>query len=507
MGIYDFTLYDLFLRNEASFGEKTAWIEAEDNRSLSFARMRDMVDRLAAGLKSAGAEKGDRLAILGKNRLEYFLLLGAAARSGTIALPVNWRLSPEEMARNLEDGDPVLIFADPEYQPLLQGLEDRLGSLKSCFTLGRDPGEGLPLSASPESDEPCDGAEVGMEDPFLLIHTAATAGRPMGALLSHKNLLLSCANFANAVNVTPRDVHLNVLPLFHVAGLFATVAAFSAGALTVNMAKFHAPKALEMIEQHKCSLLFDFHPILSTLLQEQARAGTDMGPLRTVVGVDTAETAEEYERRTGGTFYSIYGQTEGSAFSTICRHRDRPGSIGRSMPFVNIRLTDDSDRPVPVGEVGEITQRGPTVFQGYRGRPEETAYTFRNGWHHTGDMGRVDPDGYLWYEGHKTEKELIKPGGENVYPAEVEKAVLEHPAVERVVVFGVPDPKWKEGVKAVCQLKPGHDLTAQDLIDFVGRRIAGYKKPRYVEFTSEIPLLEDGTPDRAEVKRRYQAVS
>jgi long-chain acyl-CoA synthetase len=143
------------------------------------------------------------------------------------------------------------------------------------------------------------------------------------------------------------------------------------------------------------------------------------------------------------------------------------------------------------------------VFKGYWNLPEDSASTFHGGWHHTGDLGRFDADGFLWYEGRKAEKELIKPGGENVYPAEVEKAILQHPAVEKTVVFGVPDPKWKEGIKAVCQLKSGHTLEPQELIAYVGSRIASFKKPQYVEFVSELPQLEDGSADRVKVKELY----
>jgi len=168
-----------------------------------------------------------------------------------------------------------------------------------------------------------------------------------------------------------------------------------------------------------------------------------------------------------------------------------------------VRLADDNDRVVPAGQVGEIAVKGPMVFNGYWNLPDDTAHTFRGGWHHTGDMGRFDEDGFLFYAGRKPEKELIKPGGENVYPAEVEKAILEHPAVAMTVVFGVPDPKWKEGIKAVCQLKAGQTLAARDLITFVGERIASYKKPQYVEFVAEMPLLADGSPDRAKVKKTH----
>jgi long-chain acyl-CoA synthetase len=199
----------------------------------------------------------------------------------------------------------------------------------------------------------------------------------------------------------------------------------------------------------------------------------------------------------------MYGQTETSCLATLGPYSDCPGSAGRPIELCDVRLFDDYDRPVETGQVGEICVRGPMVFSGYWNLPEDNARTFREGWHHTGDQGRFDADGFLFYAGRKAEKELIKPGGENVYPAEVEKVILQHPAVDQTVVFGVPDPKWKEGIKAVCSLKKGETLTAEALIDFVGARIARYKKPSYVAFVEKMPTGEDGAPDREEVKKRY----
>jgi long-chain acyl-CoA synthetase len=222
-----------------------------------------------------------------------------------------------------------------------------------------------------------------------------------------------------------------------------------------------------------------------------------------VAGLDTPETIEKYQDLVGGTFYCMYGQTETSCVATYGAYNDRPGSAGKMLPLAEVRLVDEYDRPVPPGEVGEIVMKGPMVFKGYWNLPEDNEYTFREGWHHTGDMGRFDEDGFLFYAGRKAEKELIKPGGENVYPAEVEKVILQHPAIEGTVVFGVPDPKWKEGIKAVCQLKEGQSLEPKQLIDFVGERIARFKKPQYVEFITEFPLQEDGLPDRAKIKELY----
>jgi long-chain acyl-CoA synthetase len=240
-------------------------------------------------------------------------------------------------------------------------------------------------------------------------------------------------------------------------------------------------------------------------LDLKEKVGGDLSSLRAVGGLETPETIERYQRLTGGTFYCLYGQTETSCLATFGPYNERPGSAGRPLPLAEVRLVDEYDRFVPTGTVGEIVVKGPMVFKGYWNLEKENAYTFREGWHHTGDMGRFDEDGYLWYAGRKAEKELIKPGGENVYPAEVEKAILQHPSVLRTVVFGVPDPKWKEGIKAVCQLKEGMSLGERELIDFVAERLARYKKPHYVQFVADMPLTKDGNPDRAKVKELYGA--
>jgi long-chain acyl-CoA synthetase len=250
-------------------------------------------------------------------------------------------------------------------------------------------------------------------------------------------------------------------------------------------------------------VLFDFTPILNAILDSQSKNGASIQTLRAVTGLDTPETIEKFQNLTGGKFYSLYGQTETSCITTLSPYDDQPGSAGRPVPMAVVGLLDENGRCVPQGQTGEIAVRGPMVFNGYWNLPEATTQTFRGGWHHTGDLGRLDEQGYLWYEGRKAEKELIKPGGENVYPAEVEKVILEHPAIAQTVVFGVPDSKWKEGIKAVCVLKPDTQITAQALISFVGDRIARYKKPQYVEFSTALPTDKNGNIDRAAVKIKF----
>ncbi len=503
MGLYDFSFYDLICRNAIAHGSRICWQEIDDGRQLTFAAYKDQVDRLAPGLAAAGIRKGDRLGMLGKNSLEFFLVYGAAARLGAIVLPINWRLSVDEVCFNLNDCRPKIIFADEEFQAMLTERRKDLPSVQAIYNLRADHGGALGFASLLEAAGEMRPPDVEGSDGFVIIHTAAVAGRPRGALLSHHNVLLADMHFDYYFGLTPKDVHLNLLPLFHVGGLFMATSAFHAGAVNLNMSKFEAGTAARLIQDKGVSLFFDFPPILESVLKAAGEEHLDIGSLRAVVGLGTPEVIERYQSMTGGVYYAMYGQTETSCLTSMGRYSDRPGSAGKVVLLACVQLVDEQERVVAAGEVGEITVKGPMVFQGYWGLPEDTAAAFRDGWHHTGDLGRFDADGFLFYAGRKAEKELIKPGGENVYPAEVEKIILQHPAIARTVVIGVPDPKWKEGIKAVCQLQEGRSVTAAELIDFVGERIARFKKPQYVEFVSELPVKADGTLDRAAVKSLY----
>lgn len=500
MGLYDFTFYDLIGRNAGLFGDRSAWIELESGESTSFAALRTEVDRLAAGLADCGLTRGERIGVLAQNSLAYFLLYGAAAALGAIVVPINWRLSAEEVCFNLADTGPIILAADAAYQEMLDANQDKLPTVRHRFGMGGGGAWPALDAVKADAHRSFSPPPVKADDGLVIIHTAAVAGRPRGALLSHANLLCANLHWQYRMQIAPEDVHLNLLPLFHVGGLFMAASSFHAGALNLNLRKFAAAAAAAAIERHKVTLMFDFSPILGNILDVPDR---DLGSLRAVTGLDTPETIERYQQRTSGTFYTMYGQTETSCIATYGRYDDRPGAAGRPIALADLCLLDAHDRPVPVGQVGEIAMRGPMVFKGYWNLPEDNAYTFRDGWHHTGDLGRFDADGFLWYAGRKADKELIKPGGENVYPAEVEKAILAHPAVAATVVFGVPDPKWKEGIKAVCVLVPGEALTAGELIDFVGGKIARYKKPQYVEFVQDLPRDKEGRPDRQRVKEIY----
>lgn len=502
MGLYDFSLYDVIVRNAWLHQHKPAWQDVDTEHPITFSQMKLLVNRIAHGLQQAGCRKGDRIGVIGKNCLEYFLIYGAAAALGAIVLPVNWRLSDNEAAYVLNDGKPGWVFTDNDNAEWTAQVRSRLSDDVRFYNLvpNQGPFDELEIPAEAAGFTP---ASAGWDDDFVIIHTAAVSGNPRGALLSQGNLLCSHMHLMHCMGLTPDDVHLNALPLFHVAGLFMAFCAFHAGCLTLNLPKFDPAKMVRLIADHHVSFMFTFAPMLKSILDAQEQTQTDITSLRSVMGLDGPDVIEQYQKVSHGKFYCMYGQTETSMLASLGEYNDAPGSAGRPITLAAVQLMDDSDQPVALGDVGEIAMRGPMVFKGYWGMEEDNAHTFRNGWHHTGDLGRMDEAGVLWYAGRKADKELIKPGGENVYPAEVEKAVLEHPDVTEVVVFGVPDPKWKEGIKAVCVLAQGTILQPRDLISFVGERIARFKKPQYVEFVDALPLKPDGAIDRDEVKVLY----
>lgn len=500
MELYNYSIYNVIRRNAALQGGRLSLRSAD--RRIGHGELLGLVDRLAGGLVRAGVKKGDRLAILSNNSPEYVFVLGAAARIGALVVPINWRLKHEEIENILSDATPRALFVDAENFPAALPLAATCGSIERRYVIG-EAASGFDALASLLSGpgSPPD-AGPGLEDPFVVIYTAAVQGKPRGAVLSHRNILFSSLQYICSLGLTRADIHVGTLPLFHIAGLGLLFATMHAGGANLLMPKFDADLALEFIEKDKATVFAEFPPILKTVLEKAEGRRSALVSLRHVVGLDLPDTVKRFEETTGATFWTGYGQSETTGFVSFSPYFERNGSAGVANLETEIRIVDENGAPRGPGETGEIAVRGPLVFSGYWNRDGDNRHTFRGGWHHTGDMGRIDADGYLWYVGRSPEKELIKPGGENVYPAEVEKAILEHPRVAQAAVIGVPDPEWGEAIKAVCVLSTG-SMEAAELIEFVAVRIARYKKPKHVVFVADLPKKGDGSVDREKVKSLY----
>jgi long-chain acyl-CoA synthetase len=426
---------------------------------------------------------------------------------GAIVLPVNWRFQQNEIAYVLKDGSPKLVIAGPEYQKTVQEIIREMDTVQGCYAMGG--GEGLDGFQPFEELYSEEGAEVQFDIPadsgFVIIHTAAVAGEPRGALLSQSNIIHSNLQIMIQSHLGPDDCHICILPLFHIAALSMSMAVMHAGGKNTIIERFDPELTLRLIEKEEGTTFFHFPPILQMLLDKYDETGGkyNLSTLKQVGGIDSPDNMMRFKKIAPHVVLgTAFGQTE--AFPvTLGPIEERPGNAGKPTPLSNVALFDDYDNEVPVGTPGEICVRSPVVFLGYWGREEDTKYTFRSNWHHTGDIGRFDEDGYLWYVKRKAEKELIKPGGENVYPVEVEKAILEHEAVNEVCVIGVPDQQWGEAIKAICVLSEGRSLDSQVLIDFVATKIARYKKPKFVVFVDSLPKIADGEVDRDQVKKDH----
>ena len=501
MAVHGFTLYDMIVRGASLYGDAPAVIQGE--RTLSFRDYHRRVDALAGGLAGLGIGHGDRVCILAQNDAAYLELYGACARQGIVAYPINWRLTGPEVERVVGRAAPKMFVADASTLGVVAGWPAALPAVGHWYQFGGSAGAGFtPFAALYREDAPAP-VVVGPDDAFAAISTAAVDVVPRGAVLTHANVIAANLVAAAAFGLTPADRYLLALPLFHITALGTALAHMHAGGASVVVARYDAEEAVRLIDRHRVTHVSDFPPVLSTLLDAAEKLGSRLPSLRDVAGLDAPATIQRLHESTGATFWTGFGQSETTGFVSLQRVRDRPGAAGRPVAIAGIGLVDDDDREVPVETPGEIVVRGPLVFQGYFGQPDVTARTLRNGWHHTGDVGRLDAGGYLHYIGRKPEKELIKPGGENVYPVEVETVIMQMEGVSGVCVYGVPDVRWGEAVKAVVEVAPAGRYTAQQVADHVGSTIARFKRPHVVVFADALPRTAAGTVDRAAVKTRW----
>ncbi|MBU1193461.1 MAG: AMP-binding protein [Proteobacteria bacterium] len=503
MNISDFTIYDFICRNAKTNKDRDCLVF--NGKRIGFYEYKTKVDHLAAGFAAQGLLRGDRVAVMAYNSADYMILYGAAAKTGAIVLTVNWRLQKDELEYILNDCSPKFIFAGASFQETTRSVLAKSDFSYKLFLIGEgDPCQGfMPLSTLYMKEGADAFFEVCADDGYVIIHTAAVEGRPRGALLSQSNLihcnLLSILQY----KLGKDDCCMGFLPLFHVAGLTQALSVMHAGGKNVITEKFLPEETLELIKQEKGTLIFTFAPILNTLLDTYETGDYDLSTLRNASGMEGPQTIERLRQCAPQcTFHVGFAQTEAMGVSRAT-YNEKPGSAGKPSILARVKLFDDTDQEVPTGEPGEICVRSPTVFLGYWGLENDTADTFRNGWHHTGDIGKFDEEGYLWYVKRKAQKELIKPGGENVYPAEVEAAILQHDAIMEVCVIGVRDRKWGEAIKAICVLRSGQHLSEKTLIEFVGTKIARYKKPQQVVFVDALPKNQAGGIDRDKVKQAH----
>ena len=483
--------------------ERTALVDIPSGRRMAFGELDARVRKLANALAARGLAKGERVAVLAKNSIEYFEIYYACARAGLIAQPLNWRLGVPEIERILRDGDPSAVVTSSEFRAESAALQ-RLLDVKLWAEFGADSdGSFEDLLRSGADHEPPTSATTGNDDPALILYTGGTTGISKGALHSHKTLFMGMLNQTVAERIVPRDVYLLTGQMFHIP--VALAMNYMAHGCPVVLMNFDAKQALEVIASERVSAFLGITTMLNWMMAEPGFARTDLSSLRNIQyggGPMPATVVKAALESFPCTLIQGYGQTEGMTMTFLSqedhaaaiagRHPERLASCGRQGFVTTIELQDEHGRPTPRDSVtaGEICVRSEANMLGYWRKPELTAETFRNGWMRTGDVAHWDADGYVFIVDRA--KDMIISGGENVYSTQVEAAIHKHAAVLECAVFGVPDDEWGEAVKAVVVLKPGQTASAQEIIDTAKQHLASYMKPRSVEFVAALPKAPTG---------------
>ncbi len=485
-------------------------------RTTTYAELDRRVNQVANGLVDEVAP-GERVAILAKNSDSYYELLLGASKCGAVLVAVNWRLAAPEVEYILKDSEARMVFVDPEFLPLLDGLCDQLPRLETVLVLEADEdGAADYFSWRDARSEQAPRHEADPAADVIQLYTSGTTGRPKGVQISNA-ALLSLRKAEHLVgewsNSSSDDVFLVPMPLFHIGGTATGLIALYNGARAVIMREADPGGIIKLIESEGVTRTFLVPAAIQIVLDHPDCGPGAFASLNLMLYGASPIPAALLQRAIGVMgcdFAQLYGMTETAGSMTVLQpsdhadpHARKLSSCGRPYPGVEVAIVDESGSPLPPDSVGEIVIRSPSLMTGYWRRPEDTEKTMRDGWLHSGDAGYLDEEGYLYI--HDRVKDMIVSGGENVYPAEVESVLYDHPSVQDVAVIGVPSEKWGEEVKAVVVRKAGAEVSEQELIGFARDKIAGFKAPKSVDFTGELPRNASGKLLKKDIRAPYWA--
>jgi acyl-CoA synthetase (AMP-forming)/AMP-acid ligase II len=508
------TVGDIILRNAKLAPRRTA-VVFEDRR-LSFAQLAERATRLAGGLARRGVRRQDRIAILAQNCSEYVEVFAAGELAGYMTATVNYRLAPPEIAYILNDAGASALVFQADYADLVGQLRGVLSESLRFLSIGPAPGwaesyEDVLRSGS-ATQLP---SRAGEDDTAYLIYTSGTTGRPKGVMLGQRGQLRTAEVLALESSVEPTDRVLLVMPLYHVGAKCQQLGFHYRGATVVLQRAFDPRAVLETIQSEGITVTLLAPVMIQALLEVPDLRRYDLSSLRTLY-YSAAPMPTALLRRAidvfGPIFAQFYGMTEsGPMGTTLHKHQHlldgrpeevrRLASAGQPFPSCEVRIVDDNGRDCPIGEPGEVLLRNDTLMQGYWNNSVATEQTIRDGWLHTGDVGVLDDEDYLFIVDRK--KDMIVSGGENIYPREVEEALYQHTAVAEAAVIGVPDERWGEAVKAFVVLKPGRSADPGELIEHCRTLVASYKKPKSVDFVASLPRLPNGKINKVELREPY----
>ena len=494
-----------------------------EGRDFTYAQFRDRIQSMGQVLVERGVRPGDRVAYLGQNSHWLVEMYFAPCVVGAMLVPVNYRLSEEEMIGVIADCTPEVLVVDRHFVPRAAALMARCPSLKHLiFADWESDAPGLPAGTpgydaliaktGPVADDAFDDRASHSNDTMILFYTSGTTGQPKGVMLSHANLLTNATGSGHLYGYVETDVLLLSGPLFHLGTGSRVYTAIAYGTTMVIQPRFEVEDTMRIIEEQRITTMTLVPTMLRMIMDHPRFSEFDFSSIRCLTYGAAPMPVALMERTIaavpGVVFCQGYGMTETSPVLTVLTPADHApgnpmigklGSVGRPVIYADLRIVDENDIPVPRGQPGQVIVRGPQVMNGYWNRPEETAEAMRGGFYHTGDAGFLDEDGYLTLVGRT--KEMIISGGENVYPIETENALTKHPAVAQAAVIGMPHEKWGEMVFAVVALHEGRTVSEAELIAFCRERIADYKAPRGVRvWDGALPLSATNKIDKTAIK-------
>ena len=486
---------------------RNAWkspvkIAAKDRcREISYADLNARVNRLANGLLSIGVKRGDAVALSVGNRIEHLEIIFATAKIGALAIPLDVKWKALELASVVAALEPRFIILQEDcVAEFDRAKELRDLSLLKSVLLSSDLGySGLLHGQS--SDEP--DVRVEEDDPFVVMLTSGTTGFPKGCLATQRTFVFHCINNAIEKGLGPHDKAILSSPIYFNAGRSFTLGIIYFGGTMILHERFDAEEVLQTIEREKVTYVGAVPTMCERMLHVLETKKYDTSSLRCLAitgGKVHPAVLDGLKKNLTPNVYRTYASTD-SGQMAISKPGDmdaKPNSAGRPVWCVDLRIVDDANNPVKVGEVGEIICQSPLATHGYYKNPQATNESFRNGWFYTGDLGYFDEEGYLFVAGRK--KDMVKSGGISIYPLEIESVIYNHPDILEAAVIGVPDPQWGEAVKAVVVRKPGSQLKSDELIGFCKARLSAYKVPKSVEFRDALPHTEVGKVNKVKLK-------